>query len=126
MNERTQIPEALATLDSMGESKWHAYTVSAVNFNFNGAPILSGRYFRVGRVCHAQVRIEAATALTTYAASSYITLPISSQMYGGMVSVNHVSSSAGLGTLVTSTGVAHMPDSGNVTRYINVYAVYEI
>lgn len=124
--ERIDIPESFAYQDTIGQTAWNNYTVSAVNFGFNGAPTLSAKYYTVGKLCHVQVRIQAGTALTTYAASSFVTLPISSQSYAGIATVNGVSSAIGLGTVVVSTAAVHMPTSANVTDYINIFAIYEI
>lgn len=126
MMERIEIPESFAYQDSVGQPRWQAYESSTVNFGLNGVPTITARYYVVGKLCHAQVRVVAGTALTTYAASSFVTLPISSQSYAGIATVNGVSSAIGLGTVVVSTAVVHMPTSNNVTDYINIFAIYEI
>ena len=121
-------PESFAYQDARDISAWQPYTASAVHYRFNGATTLTAQYYVIGRTCHAQIKVDPGTSLTSYQDSSFVTLPISSYGYSGMANVytvgaNLVSYDAGV---VVSTAVVRIGDANAIPVPLYVYAIYQI
>lgn len=68
--------------DIQGKDAWNTWSVS---YSFATATSLtvSGRYKVVGKICFWQVK-SSGTSIATTAGTSYITLPITAQGFGGV------------------------------------------
>lgn len=128
MNQRVYDPASFPVLDGIGEAVWRDYTASAVHFRFNGAPTVMGSYYTIGRTCHAQIRVDPGTAITSYAASSFVTLPISSYGYSGMAQAYTIAGDVNEweSGVVVSTAVVRIGDTPNLTVPLFIYAIYQI
>jgi hypothetical protein len=125
---RPEIPESFTYQDSIGQAVWQSYTVSAVNFRFNGAPTVAGQYMVIGRTCFAQITVDPATGLTTYA-SSYVNLPISSYGIAGMATRsfdNAAATTQDVAKVILSTARVHFNELGPIGSKMQVFAIYQI
>ena len=80
--------------DILGQDRWEAWTPVRTSWTDVGtAPVVTGRYRRVGRSCQLQMQVVPGTSVATLAGTSYVALPVPAVGFSGIGIITSVTGS---------------------------------
>ena len=85
--------------DLLGIDRWESFIVS-VSLTVVGTPTYTGRLRIVGRQCFFQVTLVSTTSIASTAGTHYISLPITAQGFGGVATMQNLTTNIAVGVCV--------------------------
>ena len=103
-----------------------AWTPTAVSLGSTGTPTLSGRYYKIGRICYFRITITPATDTTSTAATTYIDNFPPLMSNDGICFAVSGGAGTNSGHCVSANNRIFLPGWSAVTLPINVIGLVEV
>lgn len=101
-------PDSFAYRDLTQQDKWIEFSPSFTSLTVVGATTYKGRFRVVGKQCHFQVSLVAATSIASTAGTTYLTLPVTANT-GSLAGIAVMSN----GTTNVAVGNCHISVSNS-------------
>lgn len=122
--------DSFAYRDLTQQDRWIEFTPTFTSLTVVGATTYKGRFRIVGKQCHFQISMVAATSIESTAGTTYVTLPVTANPGGlaGIASMSNASSNIAVGLchINISNSLCYLPTHPASNSTFTISGHYEV
>jgi len=122
--------DSFAYRDLTQQDKWNEFTPTFTGLTVVGATTYKGRFRFVGKQCHFQVSLVAATSIASTAGTTYLTLPVNANAGSltGIATMTNATTNIAVGSchISVSNSRCYLPTQSASGNTFTIAGSYEI
>lgn len=111
-----------------GRDKWESYDPTRTGWTDVGTPTVAGRWQRRGRLVLVSIKVTPSTSVATTAGTSYVSLPVTADGYGGGFTMVNLSTNIAVGVCVVDAANSrvYVPTLAATANTLMINGYYEV